>query len=252
MHRHDIEIVTLRERPDLREEAFSAFQPPFWPEFLSHDPAAHLYFGAGHFEAYCDHALAAVENGVVVGRAFTVPFAFNVAGRDELPDGGWDAVIYWAHEDRAMGRPPNAVSALEVSLLPHVRGCGLSRVILEAMRRNTRKLGFRDLYVPVRPTEKAREPFKPMEDYVADTRRDGLQRDPWLRTHLDVGGEIAKIAPFAMTVKGTLAEWKTWTGLNFKGTDPVVVDGGLVPVRICADRDRGVYVEPGVWVRHSV
>jgi hypothetical protein len=28
-----------------------------------------------------------------VARAFSVPFAFNIARRDTLPDAGWDAVF---------------------------------------------------------------------------------------------------------------------------------------------------------------
>jgi len=31
----------------------------------------------------------------------------NDDGRDELPDGGWDQVIRWAHEDRMIGRASN-------------------------------------------------------------------------------------------------------------------------------------------------
>jgi GNAT superfamily N-acetyltransferase len=249
----NLEIFTLRERPSLRQEVFSAaFRPPFWPEFLLHDPAAQFYFAAPYFDAYCDYAFAAVENGMVVARAFSVPFAFDITDRHELPDGGWDEVIRWAHEDQVLGRRATAVSALEISLLPQARGRGFSRVILEAMRRNTRALGFSDLYAPVRPTQKARQPFVAMRDYVAATRPDGLPQDPWLRTHVQSGGTIVKIAPYAMTIVGTIAEWTTWTGLSFESSGLVAVDGGLAPVHVCVEQDHGVYVEPGVWVHHRV
>lgn len=248
-----LEIYTLRQRPELRSQIFSAaFGPPFWPEYLLHDPAAPLYFGAPHFEAYQDYAFAALEDGRVIGRAFSVPFAFGIEGRHELPDGGWDEVIRWAHEDRSLGRSSTAVSALEISLLPAARGRGLSKVILDGMRRNTRALGFADLYAPVRPTEKARHPFMPMRDYLAALRPDGLLRDPWLRTHVRAGGTIVKIAPFAMTVVGTVAEWMSWTGLRFESSGHVAIDGALAPVHICLEEDHGVYVEPGVWVHHRV
>jgi GNAT superfamily N-acetyltransferase len=248
-----IEIFTLRQRPELRQQIFSAaFRPPFWPEFLLHDPAADLYFGSPHFEAYQDYAFAALEDGRVIARAFSVPFAFGIDDRQELPDGGWDTVIRWAHEDRSLARSPNAVSALEISLLPAARGRGLSKLMLEAMRRNTRRLGFADLYAPVRPTEKARQPFMPMRDYLVALRPDGLLRDPWLRTHVRAGGAIVKIAPYAMTVVGTLAEWTRWTGLRFETSGPVAIDGALAPIHISLEQDHGVYVEPGVWVHHRV
>ena len=248
-----LEIFTLRERPELRSQIFSAaFRPPFWPEFLLHDAAAELYFAAPHFDAYHDYAFAAVEHGNVVGRAFCVPFAFDVADRRELPDGGWDEVIRWAHEDRVLARAATAVSALEISLLAPARGRGFSRAMLDAMRRNARERGFRDLFAPVRPTEKARQPFLPMRDYVAARRSDGLPQDSWLRTHVRAGGSIVRIAPYAMTVVGSLAEWTAWTGLKFETSGPLAVDGGLAPVHVCVEQDHAVYVEPAVWVHHRV
>jgi GNAT superfamily N-acetyltransferase len=246
-----LEISTLRQHPNRRREIFSAaFQPPFWPEFLLHDPAASFYFAAPFFDRYIDYAFAVVESGVVVGRAFSVPFAFNIEGRHELPDGGWDEVIRWAHEDQLLGRRATAVSALEISILPHARGRGFSRAILEAVRQNTRELGFSDLYAPVRPTEKARQPIMALRDYVAATRSDGLPQDPWLRVHVRAGGTIVKIAPCAMTVSATLAEWTAWTGLRFESSGLVIIDGGLAPLRVCVEKGQGVYVEPGVWIHH--
>jgi GNAT superfamily N-acetyltransferase len=248
-----LEILTLRQHPNLRREIFSAaFQPPFWPEFLLHDPAAHLYYASPYFDWYVNYAFAVIESRVVVGRAFSVPFAFDIVGRRELPDRGWDEVIRWAHEDQLLGRRATAVCALEISVLPKARGRGFSRTILDAMRRYTRELGFSDLYAPVRPTQKTRQPFMAMRDYVAATRSDGLPQDPWLRVHVRAGGAIVKIAPCAMTVSATLADWTAWTGLRFGSSGPVIVDGGLAPVHVCVEQDHGVYVEPGVWVHHQV
>ena len=81
-------------------------------------------------DRYLDYAFAGVIDGKVVARAFSVPFAFNTDGRTELPDGGWDQVIRWAHDDRMMGRAPTALSALEISLLPEARGGGNSMALL--------------------------------------------------------------------------------------------------------------------------
>jgi GNAT superfamily N-acetyltransferase len=102
-----------------------------------------------------------------VGRAFAVPFAFaGVPGREELPDAGWDGVIRWAHQDRALGRPADALSALDMTLRPSHRGRGASRLVLDALRQRAAALGYRHLFAPVRPTAKHLEPSTPFAEYV--------------------------------------------------------------------------------------
>jgi hypothetical protein len=161
-------------------------------------------------------------------------------------------VIRWAAEDRPLGRPPDALSALEITLLPSHRGRGGSRLVLDAMRRRARELGLRRMVAPVRPTGKAREPWTPMRDYAARTGAEGLPADPWLRVHIRAGGRIEKVAPTSMVVPGTLADWRAWTGLAFDASGPVAVPGALAPVHASLEQDHAVYVEPNVWVRHVV
>jgi hypothetical protein len=111
-----LELVALRGRPDLPGRAFSGAIQGTWPEFMRHHPAAGLCFEDPHLDACLDTAFAVVDParpGEAVGRAFVVAFALEgVAGRDGLPDSGWDGVVRWAHEDRALGRRPDAPSAL--------------------------------------------------------------------------------------------------------------------------------------------
>src|SRR5262245_21512144 len=128
------EIVSLRQRPDLVSAVFADELDAIWPEYMQHDAAAKLYFGRGAFERYLDYAFAGLIDVKVVGRAFSVPFAFNVAGRTELPDGGWDQVIRWAHEDNTIGRAPTTMSALEISFLPEARSGGHSPAMLQAFK----------------------------------------------------------------------------------------------------------------------
>ena len=157
------------------------------PEFMRHDPGGGLYYGDGQLDYYREFGLVAVDpaqSDRPVARAFSVPFAFRdgTAGREELPDGGWDAVIRWADEDRRAGRPATAVSALEIMVAPRWQRRNTSRVMLTALRDNARRLGFADLYAPLRPTDKHREPMTPFADYVARRREDGLPHDAWVRT----------------------------------------------------------------------
>lgn len=248
-----MQIFTLRERPDLSDLIFSEdFQLSLFPEYMRHDAAARLYFSSPFFDRYLDFAFAGVEDGKVVGRAFSVPFAFNVPGRTELPDGGWDEVIRWAHQDQSVGRKPTAVSALEIGLLPQARAGGNSRLMLEAMKAAARARGFTDLFAPVRPNQKHRQPFMPMGDYVRAVGPDGFPADAWLRTHLRIGGRIVKIAPYAMTIVGTIADWSRWTGMTFDTSGSVVVVGALTPIWVSLEHDSAVYVEPGVWVHHPL
>src|SRR6266566_9037048 len=91
-------VATLAERPELRAQLFSAEFAAAVPEFLRHDPTASLYYADGALDRYLDFALAAVDRDApdrVIARAFSVPFAFRdgTAGRNQLPLGGWDAVI---------------------------------------------------------------------------------------------------------------------------------------------------------------
>src|SRR5260370_14648520 len=144
-----LEIFTLRERPDLRPLIFSSDLESVWPEFMRHDAAANLYFAPSIFDLYLDYAFVGVAEGKVVARAFSVPFAFNIDGRDELPDGGWDQAIRWAHNDRMTGRVPNALSALEISLLPEARGSGNSLALLDPLQACPKAQGFPEFSPPV-------------------------------------------------------------------------------------------------------
>jgi GNAT superfamily N-acetyltransferase len=247
-----MEIFTLRERPDLRQQVFASELEAVWPEYMRHDPAAQLYFAPSIFDRYLDYAFAGVADGKVVARAFSVPFAFNIDGRDELPDGGWDQVIRWAHDDRLTGRVPNTLSALEISLLPEWRGGGHSLAFLDTMKACAKAQGFAELFAPVRPNQKHLHPFMSMQDYVNTVRADGFPTDPWLRTHLRIGGRVVKIAPYSMTIIGSIADWSRWTGMSFDRSSEVPIAGALSPVLVSREQDCAVYVEPNVWVRHAL
>ena len=183
-----------------------------------------------------------------------MPFAFGDAalGRAELPDDGWDAAIRWAHADWAADRAPNAVSALEIMVLPPYRGRGVSQLMLRALRDNSGARDVADLYAPVRPTEKHRHPRMPFADYIAMIREDGLPQDAWVRAHVRLGASIVKVAPCSMVIAGTLAEWSLWTGLAFEHSGDIIVPGALAPVHVSREQDHAVYIEPNLWMHHRL
>ncbi|PLW71250.1 N-acetyltransferase [Streptomyces sp. SCUT-3] len=243
----DVTFSTLAERPEL---AASLWFPDTWPEFVLNDLVGWAHFGrvAATFPEFT--VVGTDGDGEVVVRGHSAPFALAAPGRGALPAGGWDQVLLWAFSDHRRGVLPDTVSALEVAVRSDRLGRGLSAAALDALRESVRARGFRELVAPVRPTGKHREPATPMAEYAWRTREDGLPADPWLRTHVRAGGVIASVAPASMTVAGSLAQWREWTGLPFDEEGPVEVPGGLVPVRCEPRHDHAVYVEPNVWVRH--
>ena len=55
-----------------------------------------------------------------------------------------------------------------------------------------------------------------------------------------------------MTIEGTVAEWREWTGLELATSGSYVPEGAAAPVEIDVDADRGVYRDPNVWVVHDL
>jgi GNAT superfamily N-acetyltransferase len=250
-------VTTFAERPDLLAKAFEPEIQSAVPEFMRHDPTGFLYYGGGNLEHYLEYGLVAVdpaEPDRPVARAFSVPFAFpdRARGRDALPDGGWDQVIRWGHQDRLAAIPATAVSALEIMVAPRRQGRGIAQVMLTALRDNARRLGFAELFAPLRPTDKHREPLTPFDEYVVRRRADGQPHDSWVRTHLRLGARIVKVAPYSMVVAGALAEWRRWTGLPLAQSGPAIVPDALSLIHVSLEQDHAVYVEPNLWISHPL
>ncbi|WP_165947137.1 N-acetyltransferase [Micromonospora sp. 15K316] len=245
-----IDIASLAERPDLApllDEDFAGA----WPPFMLWDPMGSVYYSVAH-DLYPEFVFAAVdpaEPGRAIARAYAVPLRWT---EPELPDGGWDRMIQRATIDRLTGAETTIVSALEICVRPERRGGGLSALMLDAMRRAAAKQGYDTLVAPVRPNGKHTQPDLSMTEYAARVRADGLPVDPWLRVHVRAGGRIERVATRSMTIAGTLADWRRWTGLPFDVSGPVRVPGALVPVHCDVAHDHAVYVEPNVWVRHRL
>lgn len=244
-------ITTAAQRPDL-VPLLSDFND--WPTFMRQDRMGALYY-ADPAAAYPEFVLIAVDanrQDRLVAKGFSVPFGWDRDPGGSLPPGGWQEVILLAALDRLAGQRGNLVSALEISIRPDLRGSGLSARMLAAMRRAAADAGYADLVAPVRPNAKHHCPDLPIHGYAAARRDDGLPVDPWLRVHVRAGGRIVGVSTSAMTIVGTLAEWRAWTGLPFAVTGPVYVPGALVPVHCDVVHDHAVYCEPCVWVHHRL
>jgi GNAT superfamily N-acetyltransferase len=244
-----VSFTTAAERPDLVSAMWA--MPSTWPDFMLEDPVANLFYP--HLvDRFPEHQVIAVEEtGRVIGRVNSVPFLW-AGSADELPDRGWDAIIESAFCSHQRGEQATAVSLLEARLAPDHQGAGLSGRLLQAVRDNVRSRGIGDLFGPVRPTGKSREPRVPLDEYVARRRGDGLPEDPWLRVHVRAGARIVKICATSITVPGTLAQWRAWTGLPLDQSGLIDVPGALTPLHVSVEHDHAVYVEPNVWVHHHL
>jgi GNAT superfamily N-acetyltransferase len=217
---------------------------------MLHDPVASLFYPR-LAETFPEHQIAGVAaDGTVIARINSVPFTWT-GNDDDLPDRGWDAALEGAFSPaHADGIP--AISLLEARTAPEYQGSGLSAQLLQAAIGNARRLGVGDLFGPVRPTGKPGEPRTPMTEYVRRTRDDGLPADPWIRTHVRIGARLVRVCPLSMTVAGTLADWREWTGLPLAESGLVDVPGALAPVHVSVEQDHAVYIEPNVWIHHQV
>ncbi len=245
----DIRYLDLRSRPDLVSAMWAVPNP--WPTFMQQDLIADLWYDQLPIR-YPELQLLAVASDQggeqVLARLNAVPFRWTGSDQD-LPDRGWDFALGTAFRPE-MPTGATAVSLIEARLDPRFAGRGLGAELLAAGREHVASLGYVDLLAPIRPVAKDREPWTPIAEYVARTRADGTAFDPWLRTHLRVGGRIAKICPAAMTITAGLADWRAWTSLPFDVSGPTVVPGALNPVQVDVENDHAVYVEPNVWIQH--
>ena len=235
-------IVTIAERPDLEARLGEIGDP--WPEFVHHDEAVNRNWP----RLYEDHpefqlVLYEDETDTLLGKGCTMPLDWD-GSAEALPGGLVDVLEAGGHG--------NVLCALVAVVDPARQGGGLSGSIIQGMAASAAEHGFEALIAPVRPTWKERYPLIPLERYMRWERVDGLPFDPWIRLHHRLGGEILALAPRSLDVRGTVAAWEDWTGMAFPESGDYIVPGALVPVAIDRERDEGRYVEPNVWMRHSV
>lgn len=244
-------ITTLADRPELTEAA-SRFPDPFWPIYMHKDPIANRFFGQvyARFPQFQLVMLASdAETIIAVGNS--IPLAFDGSPND-LPDDGWDWAIEQGIHDAEAGRSPRSLCALQIVVDASRRAQGLSTPMVHAMRNLALTHGLARLLAPVRPNRKTLYPLTSIDEYIRWTTADHLPFDPWLRVHIRLGAEIVKVCPRAMTIPGTVDQWEQWTGLAFPVDGSYAIPGALAPIVIDHKTDAGLYIEPNVWVWHSL
>ncbi|NLX11988.1 MAG: GNAT family N-acetyltransferase [Chloroflexi bacterium] len=244
-------VVTMAERPDLIGPA-DGLVPTVWAEFMLHDAVANRYWDDLYtvFPAY-QFVLLDPTTGEIAAVANSLPLAWDGDPAD-LPDAGWDWALAQGFEDHHAGRAPRTQCALSISIMRPYQGTGVSTQVVQAMKAIGQAHGLRSLIAPVRPNLKSRYPLIPIEDYIRWQNDAGLPFDAWLRVHRRLGAALIKVCPLSMVITGTVSAWEEWTGMQFPASGQHIIPGALLPVTIERDTDRGVYVEPNVWMHHPL
>ena len=241
-------FVTLAERPDLTRP-MDVHNGTAWPEFMFHDQVAaeHWHRLAQDWPSF-QGCLLDPDGGIVA--------AFNSApirwdGTDDGLPSGWDDQFERSVAQRGAGTEPNSLGAIQIVVAQDGQGRGLASLTLHEMRATGRRHGLGSVIACVRPTDKARYPLMSIDRYAAWCRSDGLPVDPWLRIHARAGGRVVRASPRSMTMTGTLAEWREWTGLDFPVSGPYHLPFATNPVEIDLAVDLGTYHDANIWVVHD-
>ena len=210
-------LVAVAEQPALRGP-MGELNAAAWPEFMLHDGVVAAWDGTD----------------------------------DDLPV-GWDDQLLRTVAGMLPGsQPADTLGALQIVVRPSRQGEGYAGIMLQAMRAIARSRGDRAVIACVRPTHKALYPLTLIERYALWTRDDGLPLDPWIRLHVRLGGRVVRGVPASMTIRGTVAEWCAWTGLEIPESGLYLPAGAAAPVQVDTATDLGVYCDPNVWVVHDL
>lgn len=239
-------ITNATQRPDLIKPAETLIAS-IWPKFLQEDQIAYTYWSRLYqeFPDYQIFLLDTDQTLVAVGNS--IPLAWDLPD-SELPDEGWRWALARGFEDKANGLPAKNQCALSITLNPDYLGQGVSSVVVKAMKDIGYAKKLERLIAPVRPNLKNRYALTPMKTYIRWQNPAGLPFDAWLRVHHRLGAHIVKVCPKSMRIVGTIADWESWTDLQMPESGLYIVDGALIPIKVSLEKNRGIYIEPNVWM----
>lgn len=240
-------LVSLEERPDL-EAAHDHLNGSVWPEFMLQDRVVGMYWDRlfGDFRRFQCSLLD--PTGEPVAGLNCAPLAWD-GTEDDLP-AGWDQQVIRTFGGLDAGVVPDTLGAVQIVVREDRQGTRLAGAMVMAMQALAREQGFAALIACVRPTAKDQDPYADINEYAARVRDDGLPVDPWIRLHVRLGGRVVRGEPESMRMEGTIAEWRAWTGLPFPVSGLYTPRFAAAPVDIDLEADRGVYLDPNVWVVH--
>jgi GNAT superfamily N-acetyltransferase len=219
-----------------------------YPEFITHDQTSRQYWDS-LYEDFPEYQIVLVENDSIAAVANSIPVQLT----EEIPlkTNGWDWALETGVLQKGKNTVPNTLIGLSVAVHPSFRGSGLSSQCLDRFKELAGESHLARLLIPVRPTKKQDYPLMSFSFYV-DLKNGEKSFDPWLKLHLESGGRPLGICERSMTISGTVSEWEAWTKMPFPVSGEYHIPGGLAPLTIVLEKDLGTYLEPNVWVEHSI
>jgi hypothetical protein len=204
-----VRLFSHAERPELVERRGELGAA--WDEFMYHDTVANRLWDR-QYEEFPDLQLYLLdEDDRYLAESNAVPIPF---GPGALPDDGWDAALEQAFE----GKPAQAVSAIAITIRVDQRGRGLSKVMLDGMRKAVAARELSDLVAPEAPVPADSD--RPLRR-VARRRREAARR---VASHARAGGRDARAGRAALDADRGLG-----LGLG-------VLDGHALPRHRCLRR----------------
>lgn len=244
-------IRTVEESEEIQDRNY-AMARVVWPDFMLHDAVSDDYFPAlyEHFPEY-QFGMFDKKSDELLALANCLPLFWDKPF-SELPEEGWDWALKQGVLDFRNNIKPNIASAIQIMIPPEGRGRGISSYAVKEMVKLIAEKGLTHLIAPVRPNLKHLYPLLSIDDYITWRDENDNPYDPWLRVHYKAGAKIIKPCHKAMIIEGTVDEWEEWCDMLFLQSGTYPVPGALEPVDIDIDNNRGCYIEPNVWMVHSV
>ncbi|MCC9043526.1 N-acetyltransferase [Myroides sp. M-43] len=222
-----------------------------WPAYVLADKVNLKYWPA-IYELFADCQFYLLEGEVVVGNGNCIALHLSETELANLPDRGWDWALEKSVLDYNKGLVPNTLCALQIGLNKEYQGKGISNQLISYMKSIALKMSLDAFILPIRPNLKTNFPLIAMDQYIKWTNKEGLPYDAWVRTHVKGGANIVKVCSESMIVKGTVKEWESWTGLTFQSSGEYLLPVLLNPITIDLANDRGIYIEPNVWMQYDL
>jgi hypothetical protein len=217
---------------------------------MQHDSIVEKHW-SNLYTDFLDFQFAAYSEKDIVGVGNSIPIHYKGDFKD-LPIRGLDWAMEKAVEDKKNGLTPNLIVGVQILINPELRSRGLSYELLDLMKHVARMQGISQIALPVRPTQKHLYPLISMLEYIGWTNPEAEPFDSWIRVHVKAGGKIVSICSESMTIRGVVDEWQKWTGLNFNSSGQYTIENALCPITIDLNKNLGEYIEPNVWIIHSI
>jgi hypothetical protein len=220
-----------------------------WPIFEFQSHSGKIYWTKLH-ETFAQFQFFLLLDNQIVASCFSIPFNWD-GSKENLPS-GWDKVIEKGFVDKENQIAPNAISLLAITVSPDHQGNGISKIILDNVRKYVNHHQLKYLVAPVRPVLKQFYPLADISEYMEWKTKEGKVFDPWLRVHLAMGATFIKFAPQSLTIEGSISEWEVWTKMKFPASGDYVIPGALSIVNFSIEQDKATYYQPNIWLQHNL